>query len=910
MPTRAAAHHLRRTFPASGNLPLIVTRAELYLLFNARLAEPLGILTASEREVILRAAAGEAVAAGAEPPFRLRPGLVAEMMRFYDQLRRQRQSVDRYEELLIESLDADSDRGAERLLRQTRFMAASFRAYEHRVAASPGVDEHGLRAHLILREPARPIRRVVVAVGDWIADPDGLFAADFDLLTRVPGLAAIDVVATAGVLGSGFDQRLHDWLPGFDEGSPPGLTASPVPDLLAPDGEDSPHVWIYRDREEELVAIARRADRDLDRIGVVFARPLPYLYLAPGVFGSARMAYQAVDTLPLAAEPAAAALDLIIEFVSSQFTRGSALALLQSPQLVLGAGLTRHELAALDRAMHEQRYLGEMDALREFAAGANEDARNAAAAVVRAADALQPLTNAAPASAQLTVLASFLSAHANPDAGARSVRACSALADVLRSLAFAHGSHGGIDATIDDLAPDIRRWIEEQTFDRQTGEEGIHLLDAQAARFGAFETLTIVGLIEGEWPERPRRNIFYSPGVLASLGWPSERDRRSASVAAFVDLLRSPSRKTIVSTFRFDDEALVEPSSLIEEIENALLPVVRDVAPVAPARVFFEDALAADPVLLDALDADARAWAVFRAARSSGALPAYHGAAGPQPPRALSVSAVETYLTCPFKYFAQYVMRLDEEREDEQVMDPKRQGRFVHKVFEAFFSSWQRRGHRGITPANLNLAREIFGDIVEVELKTLPEAEGALERTRLLGSPVAAGLGEVVFRMEAERPMEVVGRLLEYDLRGEFEFAGPRGARRIALKGVADRLDLLEDGTFRLIDYKLSSAPNKSRALQLPIYGICAEQRLTNHSGRSWTLGEAAYISFRGARKVTPLFTARADRATVLDSAQERLIDAVDAIERGEFPPTPEDVFLCGFCSYGAVCRKDYVGDV
>jgi hypothetical protein len=96
----------------------------------------------------------------------------------------------------------------------------------------------------------------------------------------------------------------------------------------------------------------------------------------------------------------------------------------------------------------------------------------------------------------------------------------------------------------------------------------------------------------------------------------------------------------------------------------------------------------------------------------------------------------------------------------------------------------------------------------------------------------------------------------------------------------------------------------------LPIYGICSEQRLQNHRGRSWTLGEAAYISFRGPKKVTPLFTARSDRATVLASAQARLIDAVDAIERGEFPPTPEDVFLCGFCSYGAVCRKDYVGDV
>jgi RecB family exonuclease len=255
-------------------------------------------------------------------------------------------------------------------------------------------------------------------------------------------------------------------------------------------------------------------------------------------------------------------------------------------------------------------------------------------------------------------------------------------------------------------------------------------------------------------------------------------------------------------------------------------------------------------------------------------------------------------------------MRLDEEREDEEVMDPKRQGLFVHKVFEAFFTAWQQRGHRAITEANLDAARELFAAVAEEQLKTLPDAEAALERTRLLGSPVAAGLGEVVFRMEAERPAEVVERLLEYRLKGEFGFTGPRGGRTIALTGVADRLDLLEDGTFRLIDYKLSSAPNKSRALQLPIYGICSEQRLQNHRGRSWTLGEAAYISFRGAKKVTPLFTARSDRATVLASAQARLIDAVDAIERGEFPPTPEDVFLCGFCSYGAVCRKDYVGDI
>ncbi len=274
------------------------------------------------------------------------------------------------------------------------------------------------------------------------------------------------------------------------------------------------------------------------------------------------------------------------------------------------------------------------------------------------------------------------------------------------------------------------------------------------------------------------------------------------------------------------------------------------------------------------------------------------------------MSAIETYLSCPFKFFAQRVLRLEEEPDDEEVMDPKRQGQFIHTVFESFFSEWQARGHGAITPDNLDAARALFAADVEEHLAWLPDAEADLERTRLLGSPVASGLGEIVFRMEAERPVGVVERLLEFRLDGEFEFDAPDGIRRIALRGVADRIDLLQDGTMRLIDYKLSSAPNKSRALQLPIYGLCAEQRLRTYRGGPWRLGEAAYIAFRGARRVTPLFTPRSGRDEVMAAAQARLVAAVDGIRAGAFPPTPTDVFICGWCSYAAVCRKDYVGEV
>jgi CRISPR/Cas system-associated exonuclease Cas4 (RecB family) len=75
-------------------------------------------------------------------------------------------------------------------------------------------------------------------------------------------------------------------------------------------------------------------------------------------------------------------------------------------------------------------------------------------------------------------------------------------------------------------------------------------------------------------------------------------------------------------------------------------------------------------------------------------------------------------------------------------------------------------------------------------------------------------------------------------------------------------------------------------------------------------MDEAVYLAFKGPRRVVPLFQNDADRGRVLSEAQARLVATVDAIAAGQFPPTPDDVYRCETCSFSAVCRKDYVGDV
>jgi RecB family exonuclease len=765
-----------------------------------------------------------------------------------------------------------------------------------------------------------PVRSIIVTVADWIAEAGGLCVADFDLLARVPNLGTIDVIATGRMLESGFHQRIHEWLPDIDEVNFDARSTS-RPRLAVP-GDAGGHLWFTaRDREEELVGIARRltAGGTKRRAAVVYKRPLPYLYLAREVFGSARIPYHTTDALPLAAEPFAAAVDLVLELAASSFTRTAIVSLLRSPHFSFGgdAPVTRGAVSALDRALSEARYLGDAERLSQLSAewrstNSQPAALPALEAAVAAAERLRPLRAPAPTTEQIARILSFLQAHAAGDGEApRGRRARAAIIDTLEGLAAASRAYDDAPIEVNALASLVRRSIEEQTFatDAGGGDDGeLQLVDDQAARFGEFDEMTIVGLIEREWPERPQRNIFYSSGLLQALGWPSEKDWRGAADARFLDLLASPRERITLSTITLDDEALVEVSALLDEVPRAGLTVVTcEPSPASP--LFMEEALSLDPVALDALDPESRSWALLRMARSDAGDPGFHGQAGEQSSRAWSVSALETYLDCPFKFFAQRILRLEEEPDDEEVMDPRKQGQFVHDVFEKFFRRWEAGGHHAVTPDNLADARALFEVVVDESLGVLSDAEALLERTRLLGSSAAAGLGEAVLRMEAERSVGVVGRLLEHKLEGEFTVFTTSGPRAVRLRGKADRIDLLEDGTFRLIDYKLGWPPNRARGLQLPIYSLCAEQRLAGRDGWRWTLSEAAYLAFKGPKRVVPL-SSPGDRERVLRESQQRLVDAIDAVERGDFPPRPYDVYRCETCAFTAVCRKDYVGDV
>src|SRR4029077_18001889 len=208
------------------------------------------------------------------------------------------------------------------------------------------------------------------------------------------------------------------------------------------------------------------------------------------------------------------------------------------------------------------------------------------------------------------------------------------------------------------------------------------------------------------------------------------------------------------------------------------------------------------------------------------------------------VVARDGYSDCPFNFFAGSVVRLDEEPAEEPSLTPRERGTLLHSLFEKFYREWEAAGERGITTGNLAEAIERFERIANEALAALPDADRVLESARLLGSIVMRGAGERVFLAEADAKRDVVSRSLEVPLNGTYEFptGGFAPPRAIAIRGIADRVDQLTDGTLRLVDYKLTRAPG-DQAVQLKVYGFVAQKHFARN-GREPVVSVAEYISF------------------------------------------------------------------
>ncbi|MGI6552573.1 MAG: helicase-exonuclease AddAB subunit AddB [Bacillota bacterium] len=175
-----------------------------------------------------------------------------------------------------------------------------------------------------------------------------------------------------------------------------------------------------------------------------------------------------------------------------------------------------------------------------------------------------------------------------------------------------------------------------------------------------------------------------------------------------------------------------------------------------------------------------------------------------------SVSRLETFASCPFRYFAQYGLGLEERRIFR--LDARAAGLFYHQFFKEFTEELQSRG---LDWGKLR-DEELEGLVAEIVERMIPRLQNEI----LLNSPRYRYLTGVL----RETLLTATKVLTEHARRGMFrpvavELAfglekglppweiSLKGGRRLQLRGRIDRLDLArKEGSLylRVIDYKSS----------------------------------------------------------------------------------------------------------
>lgn len=476
-----------------------------------------------------------------------------------------------------------------------------------------------------------------------------------------------------------------------------------------------------------------------------------------------------------------------------------------------------------------------------------------------------------------------------------------------------------------------------------------------------FDTVFVVGMIEGRFPGRVADDpLLPDRSRGGSTGIPSRVDHRALERRQYLRALAAAPERVLTFS-RVDTRGRREqrPSPWILETASHLAGDRRTASRIGSADDdwlllvdSFESALmaTATPGSLQEFDLRAlSAWArahgrieehplVANDTSLAGAVRAGHerhatrlssfsGLVGPVPDltpdldRPISASALETYAKCPFRYFLQYVLRIEalETPDDLDVIAPLARGVLLHDILREFISTSPRlEPTQSWSPDDRSRLRAI------AQRRFDEEAE-----TGYAGKPLAWSFERHRLQQELYQTLDT-----DNDIRATFGvvpeavevgFGMPDGdvpAVRFALaghtpvafKGRIDRVDRSPDGDHLAVwDYKTGSKhPYKKTVenplgqgtrLQLAVYGLAARERWGDTPpvdvGYWFTTEEGVdkLIHYRLTDEIVEEF------AEVLDTV-------VGGITAGRFPARPgadeNGVFEnCRSCSFDRICPAD-----
>ncbi len=310
-----------------------------------------------------------------------------------------------------------------------------------------------------------------------------------------------------------------------------------------------------------------------------------------------------------------------------------------------------------------------------------------------------------------------------------------------------------------------------------------------------------------------------------------------------------------------------------------------------------------------------------------------------------SITQLEKYAQCPFKYFAHNILRLNVLDELEEGITRIEKGSILHEVLFQFYIERRRKNLPPICDCNEEQFAQAVNDLKDLTRTKLDSLESSdllyfLEKELILGRGDRKGIIQEFLDAERDRKLDVVPAYFEVAFGsrvGSAKLTDPQLSKKdtvlvgnVKVRGKIDRVDV-GDEFFTVIDYKTGNSFDdyadieSGLALQLPIYLFTVEKILSEENKRLKPAAATYYnlkipvtekIALANSELKNKTFIHTRKQASVLDNETElrRIIgksvtyvnEYVGSIAKGEFPITTHKKMpkACAYCSFDMICRK------
>ncbi|MEB3191841.1 MAG: PD-(D/E)XK nuclease family protein, partial [Snowella sp.] len=388
------------------------------------------------------------------------------------------------------------------------------------------------------------------------------------------------------------------------------------------------------------------------------------------------------------------------------------------------------------------------------------------------------------------------------------------------------------------------------------GREGIELHNPQSIAGAQYDYVFVIDGREGNFPQPIVNDSvldFYERQQLENQGIHLANALESAQREAFdfYTLLQTPKKSFIFSyakTFpRHGSYEQSEPSSYFQRLdlipELTSLPIIP--SPEIARQVYLRQSDGwTDAVLLKAIDA----WAVEQQRESSEPPNEYDGIVGipfAYEDHWFSASQLTQLGQCPFKWFANKLLKLGEIEEADAELDPALKGSLYHKVLEIALGAYQHDPTINLVDDDnlmgwFQQAESYIADHKNIDVTQFKAWEH--QRQELIAT-LKRAMQQPEFLPDSAKILNL-----------ETQFTGQ--CEGLNIRGVIDRVDRREEGLV-LIDYKsgctipkgIKDHEDKAKIdLQLPLYKTVGAGDL--YPGEP--VGKTLYYSLSKAKDISP----------------------------------------------------------